>query len=268
MESLLFPRLIFIFVFVFFMTFFSIVCNPVHGFDIYLSPDSSPTPQQSGSSPDKPRNSGIYVSYPPKSSLNGGADNQQSLHSISSGVSNNNDDEFSETRISKSAIHSVLKAKKTAASATAAGSVTAKSQLKKICGKTEKPALCISTVEPRLRGGGVHVRAVLDVAIKASYELAKVGTAKAKKLAMSSPESPDIDDCKGSFDDALSNFDQALKAFHKKDVGTMNSMLAAVVTDMSDCNDSLSGGGSPLMTIGDKLANMTSICLGIISQMQ
>nr|GME08077.1 pectinesterase inhibitor 3-like [Ipomoea batatas]GME08078.1 pectinesterase inhibitor 3-like [Ipomoea batatas] len=277
MESLLFGRLIFFFI----VTFFSIVCNPalVHGFDIYnLSPYSSAT-SQSGSSPDNPNPSGsaIYFSYNSKSDFSyalksdfiysyGGTDNQRSLQSIS--ATTENSDGISEPQISESVIHSVLKADK-ASGKTAkrpvqkakpgGGGGNANRELRKICSKTEKPSLCVSTIAPRLRGGGANPRAVLDICIKASYDLAKSGAAKVKKLG--------VKECKGKFNDALSNFDLATKAFQKKDVGTMNSMLSAVVTDMSDCQDKLSGSGSPLIALGDKLATMTSNCLLIIPQM-
>ncbi|XP_031098777.1 uncharacterized protein LOC116002752 [Ipomoea triloba] len=239
MESLIFGRLIFFFI----VTFFSIVCNPapVHGFNIYnLSPYSSATSQSS--------------------------DNQRSLQSIS--ATTENSDGISEPQISESVIHSVLKANKDGGKTAkrpgqkakpGGGGGNANRELRKICSKTENPSLCVSTIAPRLRGGGANARAVLDICIKASYDLAKTGAAKVKKLG--------VKECKGKFKDALSNFDLATKAFQKKDVGTMNSMLSAVVTDMSDCQDKLSGSGSPLIALGDKLATMTSNCLLIIPQM-
>nr|GMD80658.1 pentatricopeptide repeat-containing protein At2g16880 [Ipomoea batatas] len=234
---------------------------------------------QSGSSPDSPNPSGsaIYFSYNSKSDFSyalksdfiysyGGTDNQRSLQSIS--ATTENSDGISEPQISESVIHSVLKADK-AGGKTAkrpvqkakpgGGGGNANRELRKICSKTEKPSLCVSTIAPRLRGGGANPRAVLDICIKASYDLAKSGAAKVKKLG--------VKECKGKFNDALSNFDLATKAFQKKDVGTMNSMLSAVVTDMSDCQDKLSGSGSPLIALGDKLATMTSNCLLIIPQM-
>ncbi|XP_019180246.1 PREDICTED: uncharacterized protein LOC109175441 [Ipomoea nil] len=238
-ESLIFQRIIFIFI----VTFFSIVCNPdpaVHGFRIYLTSDSSATSQ---------------------------SDNQRSLQSIS--ATTENSDGISETQISRSVIHSVNKAttddddgggtaKRPVPKGKSAGG-SADRELRKICSTTENPSLCVSTVAPRLKSGGANARAALDISIKASRDLAKTGAAKAKKLG--------VKECKGKFRDAMDNFDLARKAFKKKDVGTMNSMLSAVITDMSDCSDKLSGSGSPLINLADKLATMTSNCLLIIPQM-
>ncbi|CAH9104198.1 unnamed protein product [Cuscuta europaea] len=171
-------------------------------------------------------------------------------------------------------IHPILRPKKAspAAAATDQAKTTPKTtdELKKICDGTEDAKLCITTISPLLNGGAADTQAVLEAGINASYELAKVGSAMAKKLSMSQTgkAASKVKDCQGSYDDALYNFDETIKALKDSDVGTMNSMLSAVVSDMSDCNDSLAGLGLPLTNIGDKLANMTSVCLGIISQME
>ncbi|VFQ61033.1 unnamed protein product [Cuscuta campestris] len=171
---------------------------------------------------------------------------------------------------SEKIIHPVLRGKKYADNDGKGGDGGGNASLKKICEATEDAKLCVSTISPLLkrRGGAATVQAVLEAGINASYELAKVGSAMAKKLAMGPTGGSGVKDCQGSFDDALYNINQTIEALKSHDVGTMNSMLSAVVSDMSDCDSSLAGNGSPLTKLGDKLANVTSICLGIVSQME
>ncbi|KAL6548199.1 hypothetical protein OROGR_008620 [Orobanche gracilis] len=74
-------------------------------------------------------------------------------------------------------------------------------------------------------------------------------------------------DCKDSYDDAVYNFESTIDAFPRRDIGTMNSMLSAVITDVGDCEDGFSGFGeeSPFSSVADRLTNMTSNCLAIVS---
>jgi len=79
-----------------------------------------------------------------------------------------------------------------------------------------------------------------------------------------------VRDCKDSYDEAMSNFEKAMNALPEGDFGTVNIMLSAVITDIGDCEDGLSGTGStfPISDYAEKLTNMTSNCLAIASLMQ
>lgn len=71
--------------------------------------------------------------------------------------------------------------------------------------------------------------------------------------------------CKDSYEDALDNFRKAIGGLSVRDVGLMNSMLSAVITDVTDCEDDFSGNISPLAPYAEKIVNMTSNCLAIVS---
>ncbi|KZV47719.1 hypothetical protein F511_19432 [Dorcoceras hygrometricum] len=146
-------------------------------------------------------------------------------------------------------------------------------EVEKICESTDHPALCIATVAPLLNGKNVDVKSVLEVAMKAGSSFTEFVLSFATKLAEKPGTPPEmksiLSDCKDSFDTALSNFEESITALSQDDIGTMNSMLSAVMTFVGDCEDSFDGMGmdSPFMAYSDKLTNMTSNCLAIISLM-
>lgn len=142
--------------------------------------------------------------------------------------------------------------------------------LKKICDSTDYPDVCLSTLGP-LAGPASDAASVLGVAIKAGSDFAKTAIATADTLATKPGTPPDeassIKDCKDSYDDASYNFQNAADAFPKKDIGTMNTMLSAALTNVEDCKDALEGRDSPLNTISDTLRKMASNCLAIVDVM-
>ncbi|XP_073129720.1 uncharacterized protein [Henckelia pumila] len=152
-------------------------------------------------------------------------------------------------------------------------SVKVDPEVEKICESTDHPSLCVATVSPLLKGENIDVKSVLEVAIKASSTFTQFVLSVAKKLAEKPGTPPEmqsiLNDCKDSYDTALSNFEETITAFSQNDIGTMNSMLSAVMTFVGDCEDSFDGLGieSPLMDYSDKLTNMTSNCLAIVSLM-
>ncbi|PIN07783.1 Pectinesterase [Handroanthus impetiginosus] len=143
-------------------------------------------------------------------------------------------------------------------------------KLKQICESTDHPSLCLATVAPFLKGK-VDVPSVLEVAIKASDKLAKYAFSLAKSFTEKPGTPPELasvlEECKDSYDTVVYNFQNTIDAFQRRDIGTMNSMLSAVITDVGDCEDAFSGLGaeSPLWGIADKLTNMTSNCLAVVS---
>ena len=78
------------------------------------------------------------------------------------------------------------------------------------------------------------------MAIKASIDRTNLTVAKATAIATSAAITPQVasimGDCKDSYNDALDNYMSAMDA---RDVGTVNSMLSAAITDFSDCDDGL-----------------------------
>lgn len=142
--------------------------------------------------------------------------------------------------------------------------------LKKICDATDYPDVCLSTLGP-IAGPASDASSVLGVAIKAGSDFAKTAINTAQNLATKPGTPPDeassIKDCKDSYDDVSYNFQNAADALPKKDIGTMNTMLSASLTNVEDCEDALQGRVSPLTNISDTLRKMASNCLAIVAAM-
>ncbi|KAI5650914.1 hypothetical protein M9H77_36919 [Catharanthus roseus] len=137
-------------------------------------------------------------------------------------------------------------------------------EVKKACGSTDYPNLCINTLDPIISPKKeVTLDTVLKVSIKATNDLAKAAKVMATKLAAAPGTPPELtkvlNDCKESYDSALYNFERAMEAYDTHDVGTMNTMLSAVITDVGDCEDEFSAVNipSPVAEFAQKLANMT-----------
>lgn len=143
-------------------------------------------------------------------------------------------------------------------------------KVKEICDSTDHPALCLATVVPFLKGKD-DIPSVLEVVIDAGAKLSNYGLTLTKSLAEKPDTPPEVvsvlNDCKESYDTAVTNFQNTIDAFRERDIGTMNSMLSAVITDVEDCEDGFSGLGekSMLSDLAGKLTNITSNCLAIVS---
>ncbi|XP_009630210.1 uncharacterized protein [Nicotiana tomentosiformis] len=142
--------------------------------------------------------------------------------------------------------------------------------IKKICDNTDYPDLCTATVAPFMRGSAVNVQKVLEEAMKASDQFAKLGFAAAKRASESLATPPNtkkmLKTCLDSWDTVLYNYEQAIEALRIHDIGRMSTMLSAAITDISDCEDAFEGVISPLIEYGEKMIKMTSMCLAIVSQ--
>ncbi|KAK1350702.1 Pectinesterase inhibitor domain containing protein [Heracleum sosnowskyi] len=142
--------------------------------------------------------------------------------------------------------------------------------LKKICNSTDYPDVCLSTLG-LLVGPATDPPTVLGVAIKAGLDFAKTAKDAAQQLATKPGTPPDeaspIKDCTDNYDDVLYNFQKAADALPQKDIGTMNTMLSAALTDVEDCNDAFEGRVSSLATFSDTLMKMASNCLAIVDVM-
>ncbi|KAL3634651.1 hypothetical protein CASFOL_021705 [Castilleja foliolosa] len=146
--------------------------------------------------------------------------------------------------------------------------------ISKICDNTDHPPLCLATVLPFAKGEkSIDVQSVLKFAVEASSLYANQALSETKKLA-SKPGTPEdlkatLKDCKNSYETAVENFAKTVDAFSTNDVGTMRSVLSAVITFVGDCEDEFAQmqTQSPLSGYAEKLTDMTSNCLAIVSQM-
>ncbi|KAL6990067.1 hypothetical protein U1Q18_015816 [Sarracenia purpurea var. burkii] len=140
--------------------------------------------------------------------------------------------------------------------------------IEKICRTTDYPTVCISAITPYLNGK-TDLVSVAGFAMQAANRYTKSAVSAAGKIITSSATPPQLksaaSDCKDFYGDALYNFDSAMNALRRLDVGTMNSMLSAAMTDVSDCDDELLGMQSPLLDFNSKLTKMASNCLAIVS---
>ncbi|XP_010464252.1 PREDICTED: putative uncharacterized protein DDB_G0290521 [Camelina sativa] len=132
-------------------------------------------------------------------------------------------------------------------------------EIKTICGKTDFPPLCESSVSPLLTVSQLKpdVSSVLVLAIQASINATKAAMAIVEKVA--------ADDCKELYDDALANLEDATNAVKTRDIATVNTNLSAAMTDYSTCNDGFEEAGepNPLADVSGKLTKMVSNCLAI-----
>ncbi|KAB1213847.1 Pectinesterase inhibitor [Morella rubra] len=137
--------------------------------------------------------------------------------------------------------------------------------IKKICSKTDSPALCISSVSPFLTGKSDPV-SVLQMAIKACTAHANSALAAASSLVKTYKSlAPAIGDCKDSYRDVMDNLQNAKDAIPTHDIGTINSMLSAALSDFGTCDDGFTGGTSPLANYDAKGTKLASICLAVAS---
>ncbi|XP_047330187.1 uncharacterized protein LOC124933787 [Impatiens glandulifera] len=143
-------------------------------------------------------------------------------------------------------------------------------ELERMCKSTDYINLCLNTLSPSLNGKN-DVDSVIRAAINVAMDYTKVGVSIAEKLeadpSVTGRLASTIGDCKDGYNDALDNFQEALDSLPDKDLGRMNSVLSAAITDFSDIGDFLDGLNSPLIDLGDKLVKLTSNCLAISALM-
>lgn len=143
-------------------------------------------------------------------------------------------------------------------------------EITKVCEATDYPDVCLATLG-RFNGPS-DIPSVLSIAIQAGLDFAKASFDNADRLStqpgMPQDQAMSLNDCKDSYDDIVYNFQNAHDALPAKDVGTMNTMLSAAITNVGDCMDGFDGMYSPVATFSDKLKKMASNCLAIISQLK
>ncbi|KAL3752936.1 hypothetical protein ACJRO7_000347 [Eucalyptus globulus] len=143
--------------------------------------------------------------------------------------------------------------------------------LKKVCDTTDYPALCISTLAPFLVGSALLEEPIvlLHAAIKAATAETKLAMMVLGRLIETSRADARtlmiLKDCHDNYSDALDNYQAATDAIPNWDIGTINTMLSAAVTDYETCEDEFSGRRSPMASRDNKLSRMADNCLAIAS---
>ncbi|XP_077217740.1 pectinesterase inhibitor-like [Tasmannia lanceolata] len=143
--------------------------------------------------------------------------------------------------------------------------------LKEICGHTDNPDLCVSTVSPLLPSNGViDATTVLSLEIKACTQHTQDAIAAAKKFATSPGTPPAIATnlgvCSDTYSDALDQLQSATDAIAAHDSHMVNIMLSAAMSDFSSCEDGFMetpGLVSPISSYSDTLMKLTSNCLAL-----
>ncbi|XP_022761270.1 vegetative cell wall protein gp1-like [Durio zibethinus] len=151
-------------------------------------------------------------------------------------------------------------------------------EIKSLCGKTDQPALCLATISPFFNGK-TDLASVIGMLIKAGIEQTKQAIATAAKMATdpkySNPKTlSKLNDCKEIYDDALDNMQEAIEAIPLKDVGTIETMISAAISDYGTCDDGFTGqpnpipeGVSPMAKINENLMNIAGVILALTKMM-
>ncbi|KAJ4954563.1 hypothetical protein NE237_011346 [Protea cynaroides] len=140
------------------------------------------------------------------------------------------------------------------------------------CHETEYPDLCFSTIKPFLNGVA-DLETILDEEIQVCKNGTLAASADALKRAQDPNTDPDmasvLKDCNDSYKDALDNLKQAEDAMKARDIGTVNTMLSAAMTDIGDCDDETTemqpDQPQPMSHEDATLTHLTSNCLAIAS---
>lgn len=146
-----------------------------------------------------------------------------------------------------------------------------------ICHKTDYPLLCISSLLPYLAAGGgrgkTDVLSVLHMEIEASLHASQRALDAVSRM-VEEPSTPsetkeNLEVCKENYSDAIDNLKDAEAAIPTGDVGRLNSVLSAVLSDFGTCEDgfadSAPGSTSPTARYYDPLRKLASNCLAISS---
>ncbi|KAB2040222.1 hypothetical protein ES319_D02G068000v1 [Gossypium barbadense] len=148
-------------------------------------------------------------------------------------------------------------------------------QIKSLCAKTEYPDLCLTTIAPFFNGK-TDIASVVEMLIKAGTEQTKQANATATKMAADPKYADDpktisgLKGCYEMYDDALDNMQNAMDAIPVHDIGTIETMVSAAITDYGTCDDGFTrqpnpvpDGVSPMVDINENLQNIGSIILAI-----
>lgn len=145
--------------------------------------------------------------------------------------------------------------------------------VKGLCDKTDLPPLCLSSIAPFFNGK-TDVTSVIEMLIKSATEQTKQAITTARTMANGAKSDPKklsmFNDCFEIYDDALDNLQEAVDAIPAKDIGTLETMVSAAISDYSTCDDGFTGqpnpipdGVSPMAKVNDHLMNIASVILAL-----
>ncbi|MBA0710661.1 hypothetical protein Golax_009933, partial [Gossypium laxum] len=151
--------------------------------------------------------------------------------------------------------------------------------IKSLCAKTEYPDLCLTTIAPFFNGK-TDIASVVEMLIKAGTEQTKQANATATKMAADPKYADDpktisgLKGCYEMYDDALDNMQNAMDAIPVHDIGTIETMVSAAITDYGTCDvgftrqpNPVPDGVSRMVDINENLQNIGSIILAITDLM-
>ncbi|KAL5700868.1 hypothetical protein ACHQM5_026270 [Ranunculus cassubicifolius] len=144
-------------------------------------------------------------------------------------------------------------------------------KLKKICESTGNPLLCFSSLGSLVPKGPLDPVALMQNEIRACKDKAKMVLDQSEKIVADPSTAPDVAEalgyCKENYDSALLNLEEAVNGIATRDVGLMNSMLSAVIADISTCQDTfaeVTTSPNPMAEMGETVSNLASNCLAIL----
>ncbi|KAJ4850338.1 hypothetical protein Tsubulata_037454 [Turnera subulata] len=145
--------------------------------------------------------------------------------------------------------------------------------LQKLCGATDHPEACLSTIGPFLKGSADPDN-ILRTGIQGINKVFELAMNTAEKLmkdpSLSNWVKQCLDVCIESFDSGLSDNEKALAALNDKDMGTLQTMLSAAISDVSSCTDAFAeqaGTESPLKGMEQQLDKLASNNMAICSEL-
>ncbi|KAJ4955145.1 hypothetical protein NE237_011928 [Protea cynaroides] len=145
------------------------------------------------------------------------------------------------------------------------------SAIHNICHATDYPDLCISSLKPYLNGK-TDLITILEYEIKACKDRTIAASAEILREIQNPNTDPKtkpyLKDCNELYGDALDNLQKAEDAMKINDIGTINSMLSAALSDFDTCHDGFSeipGLQPPISGEEINLKHLASNCLAIAS---
>ncbi|KAL1359039.1 hypothetical protein HN51_004278 [Arachis hypogaea] len=139
-------------------------------------------------------------------------------------------------------------------------------ELRQICGHTDYPDVCFSTIAPHLHGEHFDLTHVLQASITACSIELKLTIEKSKRhSSTSSPENLGAVmyvDCRVQYTNALENLQKASDAAAGRDLGTVTIMLSSVMADVATCESGFQDLESSTFVSGS-VGIMASNCLTI-----
>ena len=138
-----------------------------------------------------------------------------------------------------------------------------------ICDVTSNPQLCKTSISSHIEGTKVDPASALKTEIDESIkEVAKaIATLNSlrKDSAASETEIACYDTCLENFEMAIDDLKAGVESINARDAGRMESVLTAVMTDLTTCDDTFAemGVDSPLDSLSTKMSKYASNCLAI-----